>query len=566
MRAHSTPTELDRFRLIAEIGRGGMAEVHLALSQGQNGFNKLVVLKFVRPHLAEDREACAMLMDEARLAARLNHPNVVQTLEVGEHEGRPFIVMEYLEGQPFAAILRRACAQGAEWPLASSIHVVCEALRGLHYAHELKNFDGTALHFVHRDVSPQNIFVTYDGHIKVLDFGIAKAAITESETRAGVLKGKVSYMAPEQALGQTVDARADVYAVGSVLWRILAGKRLFKDLPEGQALYRVVRGEIPPPSQLNPDVDPRLEAICLRALAVNREDRYSDALSLAKELEAVLDDVGGRPSDRALGARVAEMFEDLREETQKVVERRLQDLSRESPKPHATSLRASGGWNRSGSLADVQVVAHKESAAEQGPETRPRREPARTYVLIGVIAGLLGLGIIVLSPRFSANTVRSAAATPLDSHSAVVSSLPQVVETASPGPAVETISSLAISAEPKSAAIFVDGRKVLERPAEVRFETPGSRHVVRVEAEGYQGRSVEVVASEQKSLLVQLAAVAPRVADHAAGPRVARREATKVEEAKEEPAAPEPPPSEPVVRETARDRIKNIDLSNPWGD
>jgi serine/threonine-protein kinase len=540
-----------------------MAEVHLALSQGQNGFNKLVVLKFARAHLAEDKEACGMLMDEARLAARLSHPNVVQTLEVGQHEGRPFIVMEYLEGQPFAAILKRAHSQGEELPLASSLSILCDALRGLNYAHELKNFDGTALRLVHRDVSPQNIFVTYDGHIKVLDFGIAKAVITESETRAGILKGKVSYMAPEQALGQPVDARADVYAVGTVLWRILAGRRLFKELPEGQALYRVVKGEIPLPSEYNPNVDPNLEKICLKALATNREDRYPDALSLAKDLEAFLDVLGGRPSDRALGSRVADLFEDVREETRKVVEKRLLEASREPTRPQATSLQASGGWNRSGSLPGMTAAVQSEPGVKVAQESR--REPARTYVLIGVIAGLIGLGIIVLSPRFSSNTVRSAGATPLDSHAGAVQ-LSQVVEAAPSASVVLETFSLVVTTEPSAALIYVDDRKVLQRPAEVRFETPGARHVVRVEAEGYLSRTIEVVGSEQKSLHVQLTAVAPRVVEAALEPRGTRREAPKVKEGKEEPAAPEPLPPEPVVRESARDRIKNIDLSNPWGE
>src|SRR5690606_38361678 len=187
-------------RILAELGHGGMANVYLAVQRGHGGFNKLVVLKALRPELAVE-PTLSMFLDEARVAAQLNHPNVVQTYEVGSHNDRNVIVMEYLEGQSFSQILRQSAAQGKELPLAAKLRILSNALDGLHYAHELTSYDGTRLDLVHGDVSPQNICVACNGQVKVLGFGIAKAASSTTQSAAGVVKGKLSYMAPEQLSG-----------------------------------------------------------------------------------------------------------------------------------------------------------------------------------------------------------------------------------------------------------------------------------------------------------------------------------------------------------------------------
>jgi eukaryotic-like serine/threonine-protein kinase len=188
-----------KFRLIAELGSGGMAEVFLAIDDSLgDAFKKLIVVKRVRSNLAEDAEYAALLLDEARISARLNHANVVQIIEVGVEENRPFLAMEYLEGQSLARVEKRALASGG-LPPEVVYSVMCDVLRGLKHAHELADFDGRPLGIVHRDVSPHNVFVTYDGHVKLLDFGIAKAAGRIVETELGIARGKVRYMAPEQA-------------------------------------------------------------------------------------------------------------------------------------------------------------------------------------------------------------------------------------------------------------------------------------------------------------------------------------------------------------------------------
>src|SRR5215510_881712 len=192
---------LGKYHLVAEIARGGMGVVYLAMVQGPGGFNKLVVVKELKPELVEEPTFLTMFLDEARLAARLSHPNIVQTNEVGSDGNRCFMAMDYLDGRGLDRVRRRAHATGQDLSLPIHLRVICDMLAGLQYAHTLADFDGTPLAIVHRDVSPQNVFVTFDGHVKLLDFGIAKAVDSLHETRVGVLKGKVSYMSPEQARG-----------------------------------------------------------------------------------------------------------------------------------------------------------------------------------------------------------------------------------------------------------------------------------------------------------------------------------------------------------------------------
>ncbi|MDB4940788.1 MAG: serine/threonine protein kinase, partial [Labilithrix sp.] len=222
-----TPTTaFGKYQLFASLGRGGMADVFLAVARGQMGFNKLAVVKRLRQALAEEAAFRTMFLDEARLAARLSHPNIVHTYEVGEQDGVYFIAMEYLEGQSLNKVMKEALRRKDGLEPEVSARIIADALGGLGYAHGLADYDGRPLGIIHRDVSPHNIFVTYDGHTKLVDFGIAKAALSSTETEVGVLKGKVAYMSPEQAMGGRIDQRADIFAMGIVLWELLARQRL----------------------------------------------------------------------------------------------------------------------------------------------------------------------------------------------------------------------------------------------------------------------------------------------------------------------------------------------------
>jgi serine/threonine protein kinase len=302
--------ELGKYRLLALVGRGGMGEIYLAMARGPSGFRKLVVVKCVRSSSLESEQVRRMFIDEGQLAARLQHPHVVQTHEVGIAEGVQYMAMEYLDGQPLSRI--RRLVEPMKPRLA--VRIVADALSGLHYAHELRDFDGTPLGIVHRDLSPPNIFVTYDGVVKLVDFGIAKTTLaSRAMTEAGVLKGKIGYMAPEHVSRSKVDRRADVFAMGVVLWELLAHRRLVTDKAPLSALKFLLYGAFPSPSAMRPGIDPELDRIVARALERSVDARYATALEMRTDLEAFLARRGPPVREDDLANLMSSRFGGLRE-------------------------------------------------------------------------------------------------------------------------------------------------------------------------------------------------------------------------------------------------------------
>jgi eukaryotic-like serine/threonine-protein kinase len=232
---------IGKYQLVAELARGGMGIIYIAIAQGPGRFNKLLVVKELREDLFADEKYLAMFLEEARLAARLSHPNIVQTNEVGEDNGRHYMVMDYLDGISLNRLVRK---KEVRFTLGQKLRVVSQTLAGLHYAHTLENFDGSKGGVVHRDATPQNIFLTVDGQVKIVDFGVAKGADSDMETRAGTMKGKPTYMSPEQVKGD-VDARADVFSLGVVLWELLAGTRMWGKRSEVETLGSLLEGKVP---------------------------------------------------------------------------------------------------------------------------------------------------------------------------------------------------------------------------------------------------------------------------------------------------------------------------------
>src|SRR6478752_5648649 len=247
---------LGRYRLLMELGRGGMAHAYLALVPGLAGFSQLVVLKVMRDELREHPASLNMFLGEARLAARMNHTNVVHTTEVGEDGGRYFICMEYLEGQTLSRLLGKTV--DGSLPLAARLEIVCQMLEGIAYLHAFSDLDGTPLGLVHRDISPNNIFITFEGGVKVLDFGVAKAAGISHVTEAGTFKGKLGYAAPEQIFGRS-DQRSDVFAAGVLLWEVLTYRRLTQDRTQTEIVQgRIAGAESELMLQRGSDVPPEL--------------------------------------------------------------------------------------------------------------------------------------------------------------------------------------------------------------------------------------------------------------------------------------------------------------------
>jgi serine/threonine-protein kinase len=316
-----------KYQPFATLGRGGMADVFLTVARGPMGFNKLAVVKRLRQALAEEIGFRTMFLDEARLAARLNHPNVVHTYEVGEHNGAYFIAMEYLEGQPLNKIIKEASKRREAIPQAICARVVADALSGLHFAHELRDYDGRPLTVIHRDVSPHNIFVTYDGHTKMVDFGIAKAALSSQETEVGVLKGKVAYMSPEQAAAGPIDCRADIFPMGIVLWEMLTGKRLMSGETAAQTLHRLMNMDIPRVSSVIRDVDPMLDEIVATSLQKDANMRYQTAAQMRDALESFIVRTGRPARQDDVSGMMTRLFGRVRDEVQRQVQRHMSTIT-----------------------------------------------------------------------------------------------------------------------------------------------------------------------------------------------------------------------------------------------
>ncbi|WP_437677401.1 serine/threonine protein kinase [Sorangium sp. So ce131] len=574
MSAPSDPHGLRKYRPIAEIGRGGMADVCLAVAQGPAGFNKLVVLKRARVELCEDADILAMFLDEARLAARLNHPNVVQTYEVGDDGARFFIAMEYLDGQPLGSL--RARVGHGNVPLPLQVRVLCDALAGLHYAHELRDFDGTPIRVVHRDVSPQNIFVTYDGVIKVVDFGIAKAADSLSETRTGMLKGKVSYMSPEQSRGERVDRRSDVFSVGVILWEAITGKRMWKGHNDLAILGRLSLGELPSLRGEVPDVDPEIERICLKALAPALEDRYATAAELQGDLERWLVERHKVMSARELGAFVASRFAEDRARIQQVVEEQLRDVrwaggpSRSTlpdlPKlgagptsmtPTLTAPTVARPSDASSVVPSVSATGRKEGAA------RPGRAWLALTAAALVAVSVATIGILRAQPwsrpAGERREVPAAAPPPAD-----------------PSPARDEAISLVVRVSPADAKVSLDGSPVAVGAYEGRLARDGRAHVVRAEAPGFVAHEEKVTASNDLFLSLALksepAALPGRPAPVArsapailaATPPAVAAPASPASAAPEPPASAAPPSAAPASRPAEQKPRRGIDLESPY--
>jgi serine/threonine protein kinase len=311
--------QLGKYRLVAKLGQGGMGTVYLALASGLGSFRKLLVVKELRHDLPWRESSLSMFMDEAQLAARLDHPNVLQTFEAGEAGGRYFLAMEYLDGQPLSTLIDHGV------PLELHVYILCEVLQGLQYAHDLTDYDGTRLHVVHRDVSPQNVFVTHHGQVKVVDFGVAKANNGSNITSPGVFKGKFAYAAPEQLFGRPVDGRCDVFAVGVMLWEAIAGRRFGVPKPTVDAFRVRTQGLEPRIAQVTPDVDPLLAEICDHALAVDPLERVESADALRARLQEWLALQGEHIQGKQIAELMRQRFSEERVVRQRIIERAMVD-------------------------------------------------------------------------------------------------------------------------------------------------------------------------------------------------------------------------------------------------
>ncbi len=375
----SAPEQIGRYQLCFEVASGGMASVYLARTEGVPGFQKLLALKRIHPHLSREREYVDMFLDEARIASRITHSNVCSVFDFGEADGEYYIAMEYLVGEPLSRVQRRVVANAAERasPLlpARMAAVVAQACEGLHAAHELRDADGCSLNVVHRDVSAENLFVTYDGEAQVVDFGIAHARQRVHHSDAGQVKGTFPYMAPEQMTAAVVDRRVDVWALGVVLWELLTLQRLFLRDTDVNTMYAVLSSEIRPPSAHRKDVPVELDAIVMKALQRSPDERWQDAREMGRALRQFLANQPELVGPAEIAEWMGTLFPDG--ESRK---RRLMEIARTTdllPTPDSTAPPRDKSGRR-----DVRV-----------PQTAPPRvEPPPPPIPASVLVMLIGVG------------------------------------------------------------------------------------------------------------------------------------------------------------------------------
>ena len=357
------------------IAVGGMAEMYLAKMKGAEGFEKRIAIKMILPHLSEEEELVHFFVEEAKLAALLNHQNIVQIYDFGSVEGSYFIAMEYLDGKDLQAVQKRAGEEGQAISLENALHIGSQVCAGLDYAHNLKDYEGKSLDLIHRDVSPPNVILTYEGEVKIVDFGIAKATGYSRKTPAGSIKGKVAYMSPEQARGEVIGRCSDVFASGILLYEMVTGRRMFEG-DTFEVLEKVKAVVYEPPENIIRGLPPRLCHIMHRALEKDANRRYPSCGDMRSDLEDLIEQLSFRPSNRGLAQYMKELFRDQGKAPEVGGERvDLSKPSGESPVEEKTY--------------EKTRVVEEEAATVIG-------HPQRRFVFWGILAafGLLGMVLI----------------------------------------------------------------------------------------------------------------------------------------------------------------------------
>lgn len=518
----SNVRDLGRYRLIAELARGGMGEVYLAIVRGPAGFNKLTVVKVLKQDLAEDEQFLVMFLDEARLSALLRHPNIVQTNEVDREGNLYFIAMEYLEGQSFHRLRNRLMRNGT-LSLRLQLQVICETLAGLHYAHELSDYNGNPLGVVHRDVTPQNVFVTYDGQVKLLDFGIAKAVSSSHETRTGVIKGKVAYMAPEQARGDEVDRRVDIFSVGVMLWEAVTERRYWEGVPEMNQLHRLITGDLPQIGNLPLALDGAIVEILQKALAPEAHDRYSTALQFQGALEAYASEISDRSTGpRGLGRIVSAEFEKERNALKAIIDGQMralhelppteferlnlvqitntlnpQGLASDRPPPVVPAAPISN--HPSGTPSAVEAPSAVATALPPIQKSLPPRRSGPATELLILVAVILSAGVLVTLLVRHNQEPTAVVGTQVPSSTTAPEGMPAAPPTATASNAKVRVR---LAASPPQARLFLDRELLPGNPYEGTFASDSVRHLLRVEAAGYKSR--EVIFSFERDAVVDL--------------------------------------------------------------
>ena len=500
------PQPFGRYYLVDKVAVGGMAEVFKARAFSDGGFQKLLVIKRILNHLSGNDDFVKMFIDEAKISVELQHPNIVQIYDFGKIRENYFIAMECVEGKDAKGLLRKLAERRKLLPIEFAVYIVHEMCKGLDFAHKKQTLQGAAMGIVHRDISPSNILLSYDGEVKIADFGIAKAEGSLYDTKDGVLKGKFEYMSPEQASGGDVTAQSDVFACGILLHELLTGRRLFKTDSDLKTLEKVKAVDVPTPSSLNPGIPARLDAIVARALARSTADRYPDARAMQGDLLEFLSPITVDEARDGLRRFLHELFsEEMAAERERLVD---------------GSQKAAVLWEQAPELdLDEDDRAADSAVTLQTPPPPPARA-ARWPFVLALVAALVAGGAVAFSLLREPET-----------------RVVEVEKTVAP-----TQSAVLVQVEPAGVAarLLLDGVEVAAGAGRIAKDglSPRDSARLRVEAPGFQPfeDDVELRAGERSRLKVSLVKEAPAKAEPA------KAEPAKVEPAKAEPAKVEPPP------------------------
>ena len=372
--------QFGKYQLLQKIASGGMAELYLAKVTRDHGFEKRVAIKKILPHLSDEGNLVRAFIDEAKLAALLQHENIIQIYDFGSIEGEYFIAMEYLFGKDLRTLMSRLKSNNSSLDLESTLYIISRICAGLDYSHKLTDLQGNPLNIIHRDINPQNIFLTYEGQVKIIDFGIAKAASHNSTTHEGLIKGKVAYMSPEQALGQTIDHRSDIFSTGIILYELLAGRRMFEG--ETMHVYSQVReARYKPLKKLQPDLPDKLHTVVDRALAREPDNRYQTCGEMLADLEECIFELSVRPNNRSFTDIIKSNFEAEFTLEQKAL---WANTPSEDSKPRTAHRAASVEDDNTGNT----IFLPDTDAAQPFRHTLWRFAPAAAMVILGLFFNL----------------------------------------------------------------------------------------------------------------------------------------------------------------------------------
>ncbi len=497
-----TPRMFGKYFLYERLAVGGMAEIFRAKMYGVDGFEKNMVVKQILPQYSRNKDFIQMFVDEAKITVSLSHGNVVPVFELGEIEGIYFIAMEEVNGKSLGEVMDAGLDQNRRLSVPHSLYICSEMLAGLDYAHRKTDDQGRPLGIVHRDISPQNILVSFEGDVKIVDFGIARAATKVHETQAGVIKGKFGYMSPEQALGHDVDGRSDVFAAGILLYEMLTLERLFQGSTDGVTLDRVKRADVPTPSRANPTLPPKLDAIAFKALARNPEDRYQTAGEMRMAVQRFLYSLTEAATAETLSGYVRALFAtELNQRLQQppVVmppEARAQLEGASAGAAGQPSAIAQAAGPQPGQPAASSPAALFEPLPAAGASAPPIDDDgdldddfsyARTgrrlkWIVLAVILGLLITGGVL----FGGDIAR------------VFSTVGDVLDESAERLAQKKLGTLYVRSRPKGASVYFSNRKIGTTNMRIGNIDPGKEYELVMTLEGHQPFSRKVMPSDWK--------------------------------------------------------------------